>query len=116
MSQYNYRQLVWVPVPGLSREKVIEDITSDCVSYHIPPSPDHVWVAKIEHKGTMLYCYAVQLGPYTQADKEGNVWYVKKIPESVGPDVFDCSRELLEMCHPTNVRWRDRVYEALKNG
>lgn len=62
----------------------------------------HVWVVRMNNRGTSLLCYAT-------AHDENSQWYYKIIPEDVGPDVFDCPLEFLDMCVPRNFPWREEV-------
>jgi len=107
MSKLIDKSLVWIPFPGLNRETILNDLTSDALAHR--DCGDHVWVASMDHNGTLLYCYAVRVAPYQHGDKEISVWYVKRIPESVGPDVYDCPVDIMEMCRLTNADWRQQV-------
>ena len=111
MSKYIGRSLEWIPLPGLDRDKVLDDIRDGCVGS--ADMRDHVWATNITNKGTILFCYGLQAGPYKdpQSGREFNVWYVKRIPEEAGPDVYDCPIELLDQAFPTNQAWRVQVRE-----
>jgi hypothetical protein len=100
------KSLEWIAMPGLTRERIIEDITRDAVAHR--DMGTHVWVAMINNLGSMLYCFAVQLGAFDHHGREVGVYYVKRIPEAAGPDVYDCPQEIMEMCRITNPEWRAR--------
>lgn len=107
MSAYISKLLTWIPLPGFDRKKVLDEIVEGAVA-HVDCG-NHVWTAEIEHRGTLLYCYGLQIGEYDHMGEKINIYYVKKIPESVGPDVFDCPKDMLEMCVSKNAKWREDV-------
>ena len=101
------KSLEWIPFPGFTRERIVEELTRECVASK--DCGDHVWVAVINNLGTILFCYGLQVGAYKHFDREINVYYVKRIPESVGPDVYDCPDEILDMCRIQNAQWREQL-------
>ena len=95
------KPLEWVKFQGRTKLQIIEDeVNRDAVSY--ADMGDHVWVAKLNNRGTNLLCYGF-------ARDDQNEWNVKLIPEDVGPDVYDCPITLLDMCVTRNVDWRAKV-------
>jgi hypothetical protein len=105
--KYISKSLIWIPLPGLTREQIIEEIRKESVG--VSDHTDHVWAATVSNTGTMLYCYGLQVGPYEYGGREINVWYIKLIPEAMGPDVYDCPSDILDMCRITNQEWRDEL-------
>lgn len=110
--KYINKSLVWVALPGLQRDMVIDEIAATSVDYS--DKGNHVWSASMTNEGTILFCYALQVDEYTSNGKTFNSWYIKRIPESVGPDVYDCPFEIMDMCKMTNIEWRQRVLASQK--
>lgn len=101
--------LEWIPMPGLGRDQVLQEIIKDAVEHS--DHGDHVWTVQINNRGASLFCYGLQLGLYEAQGKEGNVWYVKRIPEDNEPDVYDCPITLLEATVSRSDTWRKRVIQ-----
>lgn len=101
------RSLVWMPCPGMSRDGVVAEIRKDCVS--LVDRGDHLWAVIVNNKGPCLFCFGIGEGVDSRRSPPETVVIVKRIPEDVGPDVYDCPIELLEAARPTNETWRERV-------
>lgn len=111
--RYVNKSLEWIPLPGLNRQQIIDELTKTSVL--IEDKGNHVWAAMINNLGTILYCFALQVGSYNHNGREINVFYIKRIPEASGPDVYDCSQNIMEMCKITNVEWRQVVMSNKKD-
>lgn len=89
----------WIDHELKTRSVVLSEITKDCVVFE--DMEDHVWVVRINNKGPSLFCYGI--------GKVDGRWHTKMIPEELGPDVFDCPRNFLEMTVSKNIEWRNTV-------
>jgi hypothetical protein len=101
------KTLEWIPCHGMERQQVVDVIIKECVSFS--DMKDHIWVVAINHLGPSLYCYGLQLCDVIVNGTRKNVWFVKRIPEAVGPDVYDCPLDVMEAARTTNQQWRDAV-------
>lgn len=97
------KPLQWTSIPGKTKYQIMEDhILPEAIDHK--DMGDHIWVAKLNNRGTSLFCYATARG-------DDGHWQVKQIPEDIGPDVYDCPIRLLEACVSRNPQWRQKVVE-----
>ena len=101
------RSLVWIPCPGMSRDEIIADIRKDSVA--IADKGDHLWVVVINNLGPCLFCFGIAAGKDESKSPPEVCYVVKRIPETVGPDVYDCPMELLDSSRPVNETWREQA-------
>lgn len=101
------RSFEWVPCRGMLREQIVAELITDSAAS--ADMGDHLWVVSVNNRGPCLFCYGLQLGYLDDGGPWKDQWFVKRIPEDVGPDVYDCPMELLDMARPTNPAWRDQV-------
>lgn len=99
--------LVWVPCGGQSRDDVVKQVTAGCIE-HIDMG-DHLWVVSMNNRGSCLFCYGLQLGHLDDGKMWRDQWFVKRIPEDAGPDVYDCPLSFLDATRPSNDAWRVAV-------
>lgn len=85
--------------PGKTRGQVISELTHEALL--VNDRNDHIWVVRMNNRGTSLICFAV--------GKVDGIWHHKMISEDVGPDVYDCPLEMLDMTVPRNEEWRQKV-------
>ncbi len=109
--KYINKSLVWTPLPGMKREEIVEELTKSSVG--IADKGDHIWAAMINNLGTILYCFALQVDEHNLNGRIINAWFVKRIPEAAGPDVYDCPQDIIDMCKTTNIEWRREVLQRL---
>lgn len=103
----------WIPFPGLNLSEVIDSATEGCLERKVIAATggvlDHVWTTTMNNNGTVLFLYVIGLFEFEQAGKKGNCWYVKRLPECDGLDVFDCPRPFLEATVPVSEKWRGEI-------
>jgi len=85
--------------PGKTRSQVISELTHEALL--VNDQDDHIWIVKMNNRGTSLICFAV--------GKVDGIWHHKMIAEDIGPDIYDCPLEMLDMTVPRNEEWRQRV-------
>lgn len=107
--KYVNKSLVWIPLPGMQREQIIDEIAMNSAAFL--DKGDHVWAATISNQGTLLFCYALRIDKHVHQGREINVWFIKRIPESAGPDAYDCPNDILDMCKIMNPAWRKEIQE-----
>lgn len=100
----------WIPVSGF-RDQIVAELRKDCVT--LADMGDHLWVVTMNHDGSRLSCYGLAVG--SDGPSGHKCWYLKKIPEFAGPDVYDCPLEVLEAALSTNDAWREKVREWHNN-
>lgn len=107
------KSLEWIAMPGLSREKIVEELTENCAASI--DLGNHLWVANITNKGPLLFCYGLQIGIHNEMGRTFNTWFVKRIPESAAPELYDCPIDIMDMCIMTNMEWRQKNKAAFES-
>ena len=92
----------WIKEENKTKTQLMEEVfLVDAIDHK--DMGTHVWVAKLNNRGTSLVCYAT--------GKVDGIWHHKLITEDIGPDVYDCPLGLLEMCVTRNIPWRTKVMQ-----
>lgn len=106
MTSFIDRSLEWIPCGPRLREQVVSEIAASCAGF--VDRGDHLWGVIIGSQGPQLFCFGIQFVA-TNRQEFNDQWFVKRIPEAVAPDVYDCPTELLDMARITNQAWRLEV-------